>query len=808
LEVVNFLKERYLDLIIGLVQYFLAPERRTIKYYTKAAISAFFVMVFALAGFLTFGLDLDSVRKLKDYTPPSPSKLYDRKGRLITLFIKENRIIVDIANTPPHLTQAFVAMEDNHFFTHYGIDPQAILRAALKNLAAGYKAQGGSTITQQLAKIILTDRSRTYTRKFKEAFLSLYLDYYFTKEEILNLYFNQIYLGHGNYGVEAASRFYFNKPVSEISIAEAAILASLPSAPENYSPVKYPHRSRQKALQALFRMVDLGFITPETLQQEYENLIEYYMNLNISPASTAFGNRTDNAPYYTEYVRQILEEKFGKEVLYEEGLNIYCGLDLDHQYAAQKALWNGLKEQMAKGIHSSFTKQLEFQKEMGDITEVVSLLFDLPEFELKRSLTQYETQLYYYSELEDTMEILNLALGGDYKVDRFIEKFREANPYIYSSLVQGALVEIDHKTGEITAMVGGTPFNAVNQINRAMNIKRQPGSTFKPLIYVTALEEKSITAASIFPDTPNIFLDLEGDYWIPENYSGGYRGFVTIREAINNSINMVSIAIARETGIKKLIPYISRILHVPEKSIPSNFTLALGSYEVSPIQMARAFSLFPRGGRDINPLLIKKVTNQQGEVIYTAPDEEEREILSAAAAEVMTQLLSSVVEEGTGKSIRRIGYTGFAAGKTGTTNNFRDAWFVGFNDRYTSSVWVGYDKPTVSLGAGQSGGSISAPIWGYFQFYVAPYRRGEAPHMVEGAAVPLEICKTNGKLATEECTEIITEYFIPGTEPTESEEVPVSTIIEQSGIDTETDEKNADDNKTKIDQNSLSEDIF
>lgn len=722
----------------------------------------------SITSFVYFWVDFASVRELKEYQPPIPSKLYDRKGRLITAFFSNQRIMIDIADMPPRLGQAFIAMEDNNFYQHYGIDPGAIFRAFLKNLTSGGIKQGGSTITQQLSKVVLTDRSRTYVRKVKEAFLSLYMDMLYEKDEILNMYFNQIYFGHGTYGVEAASNFYFKKSAAELTLGEAAILASLPSAPNKFSPVKNPHLSREKVVQVLLKMIDMGFIGPEEAAAEYETLLDYYINLNISPMETAFGRRVDNAPYFTEYMRQLLEKEFGKETLYEKGLNIYTSLDLDHQRAAQNALWRGLTEQTERSKTFAFFNHLEFATRHAETAQLASLLFDLPPYEEEKSYGEYQSQLYFHRELAESMELLSLGLGGEYRLDLFLNQVREGNPYReHIALVQGAFIEIDHMTGEVTAMVGGTPFNATNQINRAIQMKRQPGSTFKPILYAAAIDSKKITAASLFPDTPNIFLDVEGDHWIPENYSGGYRGFVTIREALTHSINMISIGVAREVGIRNMLPSISKHLHVPEKEIPANLTLALGSYEVSPIQMARAFSVFPRGGEDVDLVFVLEITDAEGNPVEHSfkADKSNGQVLQKGTAAVMTSLLQGVIEDGTGRKVRSVGYQGFAAGKTGTTNNFRDAWFVGFNDRYTSAVWVGYDKPTVSLGPGQAGGNVAAPIWSNFQYQMASHRKEEEPYLVSEEFVETEVCKENGELPDIHCEETIIEYFLEGTNP-------------------------------------------
>jgi len=791
-------------LIVNLVQRLFNMEAGRRKKYLWFISGA---MALVVSTIVIAWIDFPSVANLKNYTPPIPSKLLDRKGRLISTFFSDNRIVVDQRQMPEYLAQAFIAIEDNRFYEHHGIDFQGIARAAIKNLFFGDSLQGGSTITQQVAKVILTNRSRTFARKFREAFLALYLDFLYSKNEIMNLYFNEIYFGHGNYGVEAASNFYFNKPAASLNVGEAAILASLPSAPNKYSPVRNPHLSRQRVALVILRMIDMNYISIKQSASIFNDLNEYYSTLNISPDTNAFGQRLDKATYFTEYMRGILEEKVGKKNLYEKGLEIYTSLDLDHQEAAQKALWDGLKSQSEKGYDSVFTGQLEFAKSYSETIELIRDVFGVADFENAKSFEQYEFQLEFYRELDDHLEILNLAVGSQESIDNFTNKIREDNPYLpHLTPPQGAIIEIDQKTGEVTAMVGGSPYTAVNQINRAIQMKRQPGSTFKPILYATALDMKKITAASIFPDMPMIHPDSEGDYWIPENSTGGYRGFVSIREALTNSINMISIAITREVGLKNMLAKIAEQLHIDKSEIPQNLTVALGSFEVSPFQLARAFSLFPRGGEDIEPFFLREIRTAKGEILYRHKSPAKyRQVLDPGAAAIVTDLLKDVVDKGTGKAVRKIGYKGFAAGKTGTSSHFRDAWFVGFNDRYTAAVWIGYDKPSQSLGEGQYGGSIAAPVWGNFQYYTQAFRKKEDAYLIHDGIVEVEICKSTGKLPGPDCAEKYTEYFIPGTEPEEAGDESGATTIGDS-VEIEKKDKNKANEKT--DHKVLMEDIY
>ena len=733
----------------------------------------FFIAIFVSISFT----DIIAVWNLKNYKPPLPSELLDRKGRLISTFFRDNRTLVPYKALPKHLTQAFIAMEDNHFYSHIGFDFPAFVRAFIANLQSGSIKQGGSTITQQLTKVILTDRSRTYTRKIKELVLAITIDLFYTKEEILHLYFNQIYFGHGNYGVQAASQFYFNKDAKHLTLGESCILATLPAAPNKYSPIKNPKLSLNRLTYGLLKMIDMGFINKRQATVHFQQILSYYKNLNASPTSTAFGVREDKAPFFTEFMRKDLENELGKENLYTKGYKIYSSLDLDHQLIAEKVLNSALKRQNIVSKDYIFNKHTELAAAYSPVLSLLQLAFDTPNFKVRKSLNQYKIEIEFQKELSDKLEILNLGIGGEYNLDQFLARARKNNLFQNRYIsVEGAFIELDHKTGEITAMVGGREFNSVNQINRAVQIKRQPGSTFKALIFASALETKKVTAATIFPDSPMIFLNQEGESWIPENYSDGYRGFISLREALTYSVNMVSIAVSKEVKLSSLLSNITKMLNVPRNAIPYNLSVALGTYEVSPLQMAGAFAIFPRGGETLPIRYYSKILDQNYKTIKSKSKYiKGNKVLSTSTTSIMTSMLEDVIAKGTGTKVRSSGYEGFAAGKTGTSQNFKDAWFVGYNDRYTSAVWLGYDRSVLSLGSGQTGGNIAAPIWGEYQAKIAPFRQegqikypnSEDAYLISGDTHNAMICPDTGQQISSHCScnGAYSEMFVPNTIP-------------------------------------------
>ena len=775
--------KRLLKALVRFSYFFVYP--RSGKNASSFSLVRFLIRSFLFFGFLFFifvlvWIDIPKIYALKGYRPTLPSLLLDRKGRLISRFFEKNRIMVEYGQIPAPLINAFIATEDNHFYDHFGLDFQAVMRAFAANFQSGVIRQGGSTITQQLAKVILTDRKRTYTRKVKEIIMATMIEFLFTKKEILTLYLNQIYFGHGNYGVEAASRFYFNKSVQNLTSGEAAILAGLPSAPNRYSPVRNPRLSLRRLTHVIMKMIDCGYLSIQKGRAHFQETLTYYHTLNVSPTATAFGSREDKAPYFTEYIRKKLEKEVGRQALYQEGLEIHSTLDLDHQKLATKALWKALEEQSKKSGRYIFNKHANLSEAYSPVLDLLSMSFDIPQLKPKRRLLDYKIWLNFQKDILEKIEVLNLALGGDHTFDSFLQKRLKNNPFQNRYLsVQGAFIEVDHKTGGVTMMVGGAPFSSQNQINRAVQTKRQPGSTFKALVYASAIDSGKVTPATIFSDSPVVFLDQEGDNWIPENYSGGYRGFINIREALTQSANMVSIAVAREVKLSSILPKIADSLGVNPKSIPHNLSVALGTSEVTPLQMVQAFSLFPRGGYELPTHFYTKILDAKGNILKKMLPPKPRRIYKSGTALIMRSMLEDVVRRGTGVRVRSWGdYRGFAAGKTGTSQNFRDVWFVGFNDRYTSGLWMGYDRSSFSLGPGQAGGVVAAPIWGDYQKKLDavrrknkkdenPYRNYEKSYLKEGKVAQVNVCKSTGRQENLECPchEVYPEIFLPGSLP-------------------------------------------
>jgi penicillin-binding protein 1A len=643
-------------------------------------ILAFFVVLIALAaGAATYAFneltrDLPGIDALKDYRPSIASRVYDENDELIDEFFLEDRKLVNISDVPKIAQYAFVAAEDSRFYQHQGVDFRSIFRAFFKNVEAGKIVQGGSTITQQVAKLMYLTPERKYIRKFKEAILSYRIDRYLTKDEILNLYLNQIYLGHGAYGIEAASLGYFGKSAKELTLPEAAMLAGLPKAPTTYSPFQYLDRAKQRQIYVLTRMKEEGFISAEQMTQAIEAPVK------LRPVKP----KDKVAAYFVEHVRRYVQEKYGSDVLYREGLAIYTTINLSAQKAAREALLKGL------------------------------------------------------SEMEER------------------DKYKKG-------LIQGALYCMDIKTGAIRALVGGRDFNK-SEFNRAIQSRRQPGSAFKPLIY-TAAFDKGMNPSTQVVDSPLALEDpsQEDGFWRPKNFDGKFLGPITIRTALVQSRNVVTVKILQDIGIDYAISYIINM--GIESPLSRNLSVALGSSGVTLQELVRAYGVLGNGGKKVQPFFIRKIVDRTGNVFEETRVDAEQ-VIDPRIAFMTTYVMQDVVESGTGRRVKSIGRP--VAGKTGTTNDTRDAWFVGFTPSLITGVWIGFDQEK-NMGRQEVGGRAAAPVWLYFMEKVLKDKPVESFPVPEG----IVFIKVNAKTGLRVQTEgpgIIDECFLDTASPGEKDE--------------------------------------
>lgn len=562
-------------------------------------------------------LEIPDVRSVAKYNPPQATVIYDRHGRVVERVFAENRTVVSLDNMNPLLPKAFVAAEDGRFYEHPGLDMVSVLRAAFVNVKSGRKSQGGSTITQQVARALLLTPEKTYIRKFKEAILAWRIDTLLTKDEILFIYLNQIYLGEGAYGVEAAAQVYFGKHASTLTLSEVALLAGLPQAPSRYSPLKHLERARARQRYVLNRMAEDGYIQPESARRAFAS------HLRLKRSRQSFDSVNG---YYLDVVKKQALEQIGRP-LQEAGAHIYTYLDTAMQADAAHAVVNGIQ---AAGARQTLRK-------------------DSP-----------------------------------------------------AKAPQGALVCLERNSGRVRALIGGENFT-VSPFNRATQAKRPAGSIFKPFVYAAALQG-GWQPLSIISDAPISIAGGAGGRWQPKNYSGEYHGDTTLETALAKSYNVAAVRLMQKVGVKK-VHEVAEAAGITAK-MPPDLSLALGAVDVSLLEMTAAYGPFANSGRYTSPTFIDRI--EYGGKRLKREHPMKIQTLPAGIAKKMRNMLEGVVTVGTGK--RAAGLPGITGGKTGTSDNNRDAWFVGFNGNYVTGVWVGHDR-NESLGSKENGGRTAVPIW-------------------------------------------------------------------------------------------------
>ena len=662
------------------------------------------VMVVGASGILAyhhFADDLPSTDALQQYRPKTVSYMYAADGRAIGEFSHEFRLVTPLSRIPRLVVDAFVAAEDSNFFQHPGIDLVGMARAFIKNAEAGRIVQGGSTITMQVVRTFLLSRERSYRRKIREALLAYRMEQNLSKDQILYLYLNQIYLGQGAYGVEAAALNYFGKHVEELTLAEAALLAGLVKAPGRYSPFTNPQVVRERQKYVLAQMVRGNFASPKEVEKALAQELVF--------ASRPYVNLQET-PYFTEHVRRLMEEMYGADRLYEDGLRIYTTVDPALQRLALAAVERGLDE---VGFRQGYTRPLrrlepeDWNSFKGAAGEALVKAVDIRNRRLS----------VVYDGRDQWIETKGLAWAiKGRSVERVfspgdVVRVRRDGPEGSELLlarnqdVQAALVCLETATGEVRAMVGGRD-SKESQFNRAVQAYRQPGSAFKPFVYAAAMDV-GFTPASIIWDEPVEYQD-RGGTWSPQNYDHNFLGPVTLYSGLVKSRNVVAVRLLEKVGTKRVIEYARRMgISSP---LGPYLSLALGSFEVSLLDMTSAFTTFPNLGRSAEPIFINRVLDRYGRVDREFKPNL-RPALSPQTSFVMLDMLKGVVDRGTGRRVAQLGRP--VAGKTGTSNDQADAWFVGFTPEYATGVWVGKDKRE-KLGRREQGGRTAAPIFLYF----------------------------------------------------------------------------------------------
>ena len=677
-------------------------------------------MVIGLALAVAFP-NLPDVSALSDYRPKLPLRVYSVEGEMLGEFGEEHRSLTPIKDIPKVMINAVLAIEDARFYQHGGVDYLGVIRAGLANVGRA-KSQGASTITMQVARNVYLSSEKTFTRKIYEILLTFKLEHLLTKDQILEIYMNHIFLGNRAYGFAAASEAYFNKPLQDVTIAEAAMLAGLPKAPSAYNPINNPKRARSRQLHIIERMQENGFITAaEAVSAKKQELV----------VTSGNNNNRIHAEYVAETVRQLMYAQYGDET-YTRGLNVYTTIQAADQTAAYKALRRGIMDFERRQVYRGPEKFVDLPSEPQDLEDRVDeALDDHPDNGDLIAAVVLEADSKKVRVMRQNGESVDITGDGLRPVQSALSskapphtRLRRGaiirvtktpkNNWEITQLpeVEGAFVALNPRDGSIKALVGGFDF-VKNKFNHVTQAWRQPGSSFKPFIYSAALE-KGFTPATIVNDAPLFFsADVTGGQpWEPKNYDGTFEGSMTLRRGLAKSKNMISIRVIQAVGPKNAQDWITRFGFEADKH-PPYLTMALGAGSVTPMQMATGYSVFANGGYRVNPWLITKVTEQTGKLlVQTKPPvlDESMRAIDARNAFLMTSLLQEVTRTGTAAKAQAILKRPDLYGKTGTTNDSMDAWFAGYQPTLMAVTWIGYDTPR-KLGDKETGGGLSLPVW-------------------------------------------------------------------------------------------------
>lgn len=737
------------------------------------------------------------IEAIELYQPTIPTKIYDIKGEVISEFFTEQRALVNYKDLPPHLIEAIISMEDNNFMKHAGIDIIGIFRGTIGNMLLGRRPRGASTLTQQVARgIVLKSRERTITRKLREIWVTFQIEKRLTKEEIVTLYFNQIFFGHSVYGVQAASRFYFNKDVQDLNLAECAMLATLPPSPNTYSPINNPNISMQRHKVVLKRMNDMKFITQAEGDIAYKEFWESYTGKIGRRGTTAYSASMDRAPYVTEYVRRILVERYDEKTLKEEGLKIYTTIDIEKQEAAQKLLTEALRNYNIKYEGGSLDISSVYDRTLLNKLEMLSLIVALPE-DLTYNKFNIAVRDALNKNVSSPLALLSDMFGME-NVNDVIMEVMKADEAELSRQIEGALVSINPKNGYIVSMVGGSGFTPRNQLNRVTQARRQAGSAFKPFVYAASMDITNYSPSTIVSDAPIGFVFEDGNSWIPKNYSANFKGDVSLRYALAVSLNIATINVLNYVGVTNAIKYMEPIFKADndekksKRMFNADLTLSLGTGLFTPLELTTGFATIANEGKEVEPILIRYVTDRHDVMIDNFEEDLKKEIeerggakqvMSQEVAYLISDILSGVLRGGTATSaMYEAKFTRMGAGKTGTSNDWKDAWFVGYTPELATGIWIGFDSFKYSLGNNQVGGRIAAPIWGK---YMVEALKTIKPtwYKKPNNIVNINICAVSGKLPSASCYSIKSELFIRDKIPNEICNVCANYLQDSSELD-------------------------
>ncbi|MBP5251895.1 MAG: PBP1A family penicillin-binding protein [Treponema sp.] len=756
-------------------------------------------------------VNLKNIENFTDFETVLPTKLLDINGELITEFSSdEKREIISLDQLPQHMIDALLTREDRIFYEHHGFSAKALFRAVMGVLTKS-SLGGGSTLTQQIAGTLYCDR-RDYSikRKLNELWFAIQMERRYSKNEIMELYLNKIYFGGGTYGVNAASKYYFGHPATEITPAEAAILVIQLSNPVYYNPFEHPNRAMERQQDVLNAMVDSRYISREEAEESFD---QYWASFDYTRTSTsAYEMREDKAPWFSEYVRREFSDMlYGGDDIYTSGYTVNTTLNLSHQREAEDVMKDYLAYANKEYQRTTNSREKEAFKKYTPFSELMMLVFNLPDLRVNDKRAQVQVTATYRRELNPLLDILSLANGMDNLKTNYVSKGNELIKQNQErTTIEGTMITLENSTGYIDALVGGSKYDKHNQFIRAVQARVQPGSTFKPLYYSAAIDSRQFTWSTIISDTPVVFHKQDGTAYIPQDFKGEWEGNVEMWYALAHSMNVPSLKILDKIGFDAALKRAGALLGVPEsiwaeRKFEPVYPIGLGVCSVRPVEMAKAFATIANNGREVVPMAIRTIEYQDGQ-IYMNPEQDIRiaqnakgakaQILTPQTAFIMQEMLRMTVRSGTlaygskyestKNTIRKDKGTGYKfkytnsngdaffmpfAGKTGTTQNWADAWTVGFSPYYTTAFWFGFDKPGQSLGLSITGSTLAGVAWGDYMsaIHEGLPLKNFTDDIPEGV-VQVDVCSKSGKLYTNACTENhrITGYFLAGTQPTES----------------------------------------
>jgi penicillin-binding protein 1A len=773
----------------------MAPSRllsTVFKILAATTILAAIVLGVVLGVVLASTRNIQSVENYTEFDPSLPSRILDNQGRLITEFASdEKREIVSIKDMPQHLIDALITREDQSFWTHPGFTIRGYVRAFL-GIITRRNLGGGSTITLQLSGTLYADRRDiSFRRKFVELWWALQLERRFSKQEILEMYMNRMIMGPGVYGVEAASKYFFGKSAKNITVAESAILVIQLSSPTRYNPIRNPNIARERSREVLNQMVELGFVTREEADDSFALYWDNYDYTRV--ASAAFFSRDDKAPWFSEYVRRELEGMlYGSTDLYKDGLTVHTTLNLDYQASADKYMSRYLQQVNTEFSRASSTRFREAERLYAPMAEMLGLMFNLEGMFFQETKIQARSIDYYNKDLNATVDAMALMFGLEPLKGITNASYGATKLTVERNTVEGTLVTLDNEKGYILSLVGGSKFEQSNQLIRATQARLMPGSSFKPLYYSAAIDTRQFTPGTLIYDAPVIFYNEDGTPYIPLNFLGEWKGQVLVWQALATSMNVPSVKVLDAIGFDAAINRAAALLNVRgaeniRATFPRLYPLALGIIGTTPLNMARAFSIFANQGREVTPIAIRSIEDRNGRPILE-PEKDLRaeqqrkgsgiQVVSPQNAYVMTDMLKRVVTNGTLRYQTNFGsiftyrdeegkrFTIPSAGKTGTTQNWADAWTVGYTPYVTTAIWFGFDRPGNSLGVNQSGAIIAGNAWANYMAEIhrgLPFRDFVRP---QSGILDVTVCSISGLLPTDNCDEGTTTLtYYEGTQP-------------------------------------------